>query len=204
VVKMEKPTTSNPSKNKADSLRLGPVEIRSIALWILAAAASVFLLKYAKEMLIPIVLSMLIGYALDPLVTKLKQWHIPRAIGAALLLLLIVGTLGWFAYSLRGDVASAVERIPAAAKKLRRSFQETVQNGSGAIEKVQKAATELQKTAEEATRPPSLEPSSGDVVPVQIQEPPLKLVDLVWWGSMGAMAMTAGRSLRSSFWSTSS
>ncbi len=45
-------------------------------------------------------LGVLISYALSPLVHRLQQWRIPRAVGAAMLLLGILDGIGTLAYSL--------------------------------------------------------------------------------------------------------
>ena len=45
-----------------------PVDIRSLSLSILAVSAMVVLLRYAEEVLVPVVLSILISYALWPIV----------------------------------------------------------------------------------------------------------------------------------------
>src|SRR5688500_14333944 len=50
-----------------------PVDIRSISLTILAVGALILLLRYAQEVLVPIVLSILISYALWPIVTFLVK-----------------------------------------------------------------------------------------------------------------------------------
>jgi hypothetical protein len=55
-----------------------PVDIRSISLTILAVIAVVLVLQYAQPMLIPIVLGVLISYALDPIVTLLEKVKLPR------------------------------------------------------------------------------------------------------------------------------
>src|SRR5262245_17762837 len=59
-----------------------PVDIRNAALTVLATLALVFLLHYAQEVFIPLVVAVLISYALEPLVAALIRAKIPRAIGA--------------------------------------------------------------------------------------------------------------------------
>ena len=44
-----------------------------------------------------------------PVVDLLKAWHIPRAVGAALVLGAIVGALSWAAFSLGDDAALELE-----------------------------------------------------------------------------------------------
>ena len=51
----------------------------SAALTVLAVLAIVLVLQYAQAMIIPIVLGVLISYALEPMVAWLERRHIPRA-----------------------------------------------------------------------------------------------------------------------------
>ena len=52
------------------------------------------MLHWAQVVLMPILLGVLISYALSPVVNVLHRWRIPRAVGAALLLLGMLGGLG--------------------------------------------------------------------------------------------------------------
>jgi predicted PurR-regulated permease PerM len=178
----------NPDTDSA-SERDGPqiaFDIRSLALTVLALVAGTLFLQYAGEILIPIALSVLISFTLDPIVTWLSRWKIPRSVSAALLLLLVVGGMVWTAYALQDELAAALERIPAAARTLRHSLRDVQRQSPGTIEKLKKAAGELEKTAAEATKS---DRASGDAAPVTIQEAPIKLTDYLWWGSKGAAAM---------------
>ena len=70
-----------------------PVDIRSAALTILAVLAIILMLQYAQAVIIPIVLGLLISYALDPVVAALEKRHVPRPAAAALLLIAVVGAI---------------------------------------------------------------------------------------------------------------
>ena len=71
--------------------------------------ASVFLLKTASQLLIPILLAVLISYALEPVVAWMARYRVPRMAGAGVLLALILGLSGWGAYSLGDDALQAIE-----------------------------------------------------------------------------------------------
>ena len=68
-----------------------PVDVRSVSLTIIAGAAILGVLKLAQPVIIPFVVSGLLFYALDPAVDWLQRWKMPRALGAALVLLLAIG-----------------------------------------------------------------------------------------------------------------
>ena len=70
------------------------------------------MLQYAQAMIIPIVLGVLISYALDPIVTAMARWRVPRPVGAAILLLVLVAAGGWLLYGLRTEATAIVEQLP--------------------------------------------------------------------------------------------
>jgi predicted PurR-regulated permease PerM len=154
------------------------VNIRSVSLTVLAFAATMYLLHWAREAFIPIVLSILISYALEPIVTLMTRIHVPRIVAAGLVILTTGSALGYGIYALSDDAAAIVGQVPEAARQLRRTMQRD--RAPGPIEQVQKAAAELQKTADQAT---GTNPASKDVTRVQIEEPAINIRQYVTWGS---------------------
>jgi predicted PurR-regulated permease PerM len=165
------------------------INIRSVALTVIAVAATMYILHWAQAAFIPIVLSILISYALDPVVGWLTRVRIPRVIAAAAVVALVTGLLGYGVYSLSDDATDILARLPEAAQKLRRTMERD--NSPGAIEQMQKAARELQRTADQATGP---NPVPKDVTRVQIEEPTINVREYVTWGSASAMAF-AGQAM---------
>jgi len=105
---------------EADRLLLHmPVDVRSASLVVLAVLASVFALHWAAAVFIPLLVSLMLTYALAPLVDRLERWKISRWIGAAAILLSLGGALGWTGYSLAGSASQLVDALPLAAQKLR-------------------------------------------------------------------------------------
>jgi predicted PurR-regulated permease PerM len=164
-----------------------PVGIRSVALSVLAVLGLIFLLRYAKELFVPVVLAILIAYALDPVVTTLTRIRIPRIVASiAVVLGLLLGT-GYGLYALRHQAIAAIESLPEAAQKLRQKIQE-LQKGpddsTSAITKIQQAAKALEKTAAEAA---GTTKSPRGVTRVQIEEPVFRANDYLWFGSLGLL-----------------
>jgi predicted PurR-regulated permease PerM len=162
-----------------------PVDIRSAALTVLAMLAVVMVLKIAAGMIIPIVLGILISYALDPVVGWMERIRIPRPISAAVVLLALVAGTCWLLYGLRSEGQAIVQKLPQAARRLRQSLETRGPAGSGAIQQVQKAATELEKAADAAATPP---PTPPGVTRVQVESPPFNVTDYLLWGSIGVAA----------------
>ena len=165
-----------------------PVDVRSVALTVLAVLAMIMALKYAQAMLIPIVVGVLISYALEPPVAGLTRLRIPRPLAAAIVLIAVVGASGRLLYGLRTEATAIVEQLPQAARHLRRTLESGPPRTS-AIQQVQEAATELEKAATAAAPPPA-EPSG--VQRVQVEEAPFNIGDYIVWGSLG-VATAAGQ-----------
>ena len=159
-----------------------------VAIWLLVASVAILFLRLAAEAVVPFVLSGIVFYALDPAVDALQRWRLPRALGAALMLGLLLGAVGGLTVMLGDDVASVIAELPAGARRLRSSL---ASNGGepSALETLKKATTEIDKTAAEAAGAPS---APQGVVRVQVEEPVFRSSDLLWSGSMG-LAGIAGR-----------
>ncbi len=166
-----------------------PVDIRSLSLTVLAALAMILVLQYAESVLIPIVLGVLISYALSPFVTSLARVGLPRAIGAAVALTLFIGGLGVGVYSLSDETMAIVSNVPEAARRLRTRVSAQKNQRGGALQQVQEAAKEIEKTAEVAAAPhPDPDPVRPRVEApqrVQIVEPAFRASDYVWMGGVG-------------------
>ncbi len=173
----------------AEVINLPPrpqVEAHSIALTVLAVLAVVFVLRWAQAVFVPVIVGVMINYALGPLVNRMEKWHIPRAIGAAILLLGIVGGTCWMAYSLKEEAASMIESLPDSAKKFRETLSKEWGTSEGTIQKVQKAAIQLERAASETSAAHPL--VARGVTRVQIEKSTLNVNDYLWNGTIGILA----------------
>ena len=159
------------------------------ALTVLAICAVILLLRYMQEVFIPFVLAGLTFYALDPMVDWLQRWRVPRSIGAALMLLLFVGTIGLLGYTLSDDVSEVANDLPAATQKLRATLRANRNQPPSAMEKLQQAATEIDRTAAEAAGT-SVTPAG--VLRVRVEEPAIQLSEYLRWGPVGALSFAGG------------
>lgn len=164
-----------------------PTEAHNLPLIILTVIAVIFVLDWAQAVFIPLVFGIVISYALSPLVTGLQRAWVPRAVGAALLLLLIVGGLGTLAYSLRDDMASAIEALPETAHNLRHAIRKEWAPTTGTIENVQKAAIQFEDAATDSKAPAQHLPRG--VMRVQIEEPRFNVRQFLWNGTVGALSL---------------
>ena len=169
-----------------------PVDVRSFSLAVLAVLAVVFVLNWASAIFIPLMLGAMISYALAPFVKQLHKWRIPRAIGAAVLLLGILGGAGSLVYSLSDDASKLIETLPDAVHKFRMARLKERGTSEGTMENMQKAATQLEQAASETGAPAPDAPRG--VTRVQIEKPKLNVKDYFWMGTKGAVAL-AGQSV---------
>ncbi|MCW5640758.1 MAG: AI-2E family transporter [Burkholderiaceae bacterium] len=151
-----------------------PVDVRSASLVVLAILAGVFMLHWARAILVPLLLGLTFSYALSPLVTRLERARVPRGVGAGLVLLALMGALGATAVSLQDDATAFVESLPQAAQKMRQVARAQRSQPETAIDKVQKAATELERAASETSKASA--PERG-VTRVQIERPRFNVHD---------------------------
>lgn len=165
------------------------VDMRNAALTVLAVIAAVLLLQYAQAVFIPLVLGLLISYALDPAVTRLERLRIPRALGAGALLVILIGGGGYMLYQLRTQAQQIISQLPEGARRLRYTLEHQRGGTTDALQKVQQAATELEKAADTTGTPP---PARPGVTRVQVEDAPFNIGDYVMWGSMG-LAAAAGQ-----------
>ena len=130
-----------------------PLEVRSLALVVLAVIASMYALQWAKAVFIPLLLGVMLSYALTPAIDRLARWRLPRAAGAGLLLTAIVAGLGWGTWAVSDDASDLIGSLPEVAQKLRMTVLKPGPNSRSAIEKMQQAATEIERAAEESALP---------------------------------------------------
>jgi len=163
-----------------------PVDVRSASLAVLATLGCVFMLHWASDVFIPVMVGLLFSYALSPVVDWLQVRHIPRAISGAVLILSLLSGVGTSAYLLSDDASKLIELLPAAAQKLRDSIRAIPGRPGNALATVQKAATELEQAAEETTHGP---PVSRGVQRVQIEKAKFDVKDHLWSGTLGLLGV---------------
>ena len=167
-----------------------PLDVRSLTLTVLAVIAGILMLQYAKPVLIPVVVAVLISYVLGPAVDSMQRHGIPRGIGATAVIVLLCAALALGVYTLTGQAMAIVERVPAAAQRIADRMERRGKAPAGAIEKVQDAAQEVQQAAEQASEPT---PVAKGVTRVQIVQPAFAARDYLWAGGRGLIGL-AGQS----------
>src|SRR5689334_13286542 len=177
--------TTHASRRTAPPAVPEPVDAQGIALGVIAALAGIFLLRYTADVLVPLVVAIFGSYALDPLVNRLVGWRLPRPLAAGAVLIALVVALAAATWALSDQVLALANGVPAAAEKLRQTFG---RGTDGPIARVQKAANEIEKSAEAAA--PAVPPPRG-VTRVQVAEKPIDVRSYLWTGSMGLLGLAS-------------
>jgi predicted PurR-regulated permease PerM len=126
--------------------------VRSNAIVVLALIAVVVFLQWAQAVLIPITLSVFLSYALTPIVNWLqRKAQLPKSVGAAATLAVILGAVGWGLNSLQPEALDVLDIVSRATQKFSIAIRGNPSEPAGAVEKMKKAATEIERAANTAT-----------------------------------------------------
>jgi predicted PurR-regulated permease PerM len=161
------------------------VVARGLALGVLAALTSVYALWWARAFAIPLLLGIVISYTLNPLVAWLESIRIPRVIGTAIVMASVIGALSFGMYSLRGQMQTIIGQLPEAATKLSAGLAGLRIGQIGDMQKMQNAATQVEKAAAQA--------AAGPVAPRQpathviVDQPTFKVGSFLWKSSIDTL-----------------
>jgi len=120
------------------------IEIRSIAVTGLFVLASFYTLYFARAFFLPIILAVLLDFLLSPLIRAMKRLRIPEPLGAALVIVALLGTAGAAVYGLVGPAKEWAARLPQSM----REAEDRLSKLRGPVEQVSKTAEQV----EEATK----------------------------------------------------
>jgi predicted PurR-regulated permease PerM len=124
--------------------------------------AFVVFLRWAQAVLIPITLAVLFSYALTPVVNALKRnAKLHKAVGAALILGLILGGVGGGLDSLQPEALDILDIVPRATQKIGVAMRADPHAPTGALAIIQRAGSEIEKAANS----PASSASSAAAVP---------------------------------------
>jgi predicted PurR-regulated permease PerM len=170
--------TDRPTTEEEVELLRGSVQATVVAQFIIAIAAAVGLIYLLKLVLVTILFSALLAFALDPMVVAFAKIRVPRAIGSAIALLLFIAlslALTFFFYNRAMDF---LDELPQYSVTIRENLQ-----------KLQAQADKL----ENSTRSLMPEGKGKKPIPVQVQQAP-GLTKLISSGAsqFGDLALAIG------------
>lgn len=160
---------------------------RDKALFILAAIAVVFALKWAQSLFVTLLLGILFAYTLNRLVVWLELIRIPRAAGTSIVMVGVLCAIALGANSLSGQIQTILDQVPEAVSKLSIGVAKLRRGEVSTMQKMQTAASEIEKATGEATG--LALPPKQRVTRVVIDPPGFKLGSFLWANSMGAASL---------------
>jgi len=130
----------------------------------LALAAALVLLHEASALFIPLLLSVLLAYALEPFVGLLTRIRVPRPAAALVVFVMVAALVIAGARSAREQVDAFVDDIPHTVATFKHAIRQArgASSGTGPLQKIQNAARELRQ----ASRRGGVQPADPGVVRV--------------------------------------
>lgn len=150
------------ARSRIAALLQKPFDVRSISLTGLFILALFYTMYFMRSILLPIVLALLLSYLLRPIVRALARVKIPTLLGAALILIALLISIGYGMSALAAPMAGWLEKAPMGLQELQRKFMPMkksmtqVAQASGEIEKLATPDSPT-KTAVEVKRHPITE-----------------------------------------------
>ena len=136
-------TAETPDLDKT-SEGLGTLRSLSIGIWTLAVLALTYTIYLAREFLLPIVYAVLLSFLLSPALRLLSRLRIPPPLGAGIIILTLLASLGLSGYELSGPVerraVDAPHALSSAEAKLGKLLR-PLQRASKTAEQVENAAS---------------------------------------------------------------
>lgn len=138
----EETETAAAPRSRLPNLLRNPFSIRSVALTGLFILALFYTLYFARAVLLPVVLALLLSYLFRPVVRALGKIGIPPSASAALVLVGVIATLAYSISFLATPAAGWLEKAPYGLQQLQhkllplRKPMEQVAKAGGEIDKL--------------------------------------------------------------------
>lgn len=137
------------------------------------AAVVILGLYVGRDVLLPVALAALLGFLLDPAVSRLKRWGMPRVLSVALVMVLALGALGAGAIYVGNQVTSLSAELPTYQNTIRQKLRHVKPyfNGpgvwDGAVKVLNTVETEISQGDARARRVQKVEVQEPAVKPIQ-------------------------------------
>ena len=148
-----------PLEAPAADRAIGTLGIRAGAVTIVAAAGAIYATREGALLLAPLLISVLLAYALEPFVALGLRCRLPRAAAVVVVYTLLIAGFAGLGLMAKRQVGAFVDSLPETV----RGIQETIERARadatpspqpGRIEQVQHAATDLEAAINSATPKP--------------------------------------------------
>lgn len=171
----------------------------SWAVKIIAIFALLFALQWAADFLVPLLFGILLSYTFSPVVSALERIKVPRALGAGLVTLALLGSIAGLTNTLYREASAMLDELPLASWKVRNAMAKLDDGEMSIFKKLHIAAESLKQALPAGTPTGDDEGTAtgeqGEAPAPASAPPPSKpLFDLSEWllaGSVTAAALAA-------------
>jgi predicted PurR-regulated permease PerM len=119
-----------------------------------AVVITVFVLRYAQDVCIPLALAVLMTFLLAPLVERLQRWHLNRGVAVILSVAFTIVILGGLAWVVIHQFTDLVSQLPGYRRQLRANLLDMTRALRGGVSDttfaVEQLTRELNRVAPEA------------------------------------------------------
>lgn len=149
------------------------------AVMVIAAVAVIYLLHWGAPFFIPLLVALLIAYALAPATDALTRLVRYRALSATLVVGAVLALMGTAAWAWSDDVQQLWERVPDAARSISGSMKKMAsRKPSSPVAEVKKAAADIESIAQTGKAAPPAPPPPAATSTISFW-------GLVWSGGKG-------------------
>jgi predicted PurR-regulated permease PerM len=148
----------------------GSARVSWTPLKILAGLAIVGALFFARSVLIPVAVALLISLLLGPMVQGLERFRIPRVAAVLIVVALALAVLGWMGFVVTSQVSDLAGQLPQYKDRIRVKASSIGEPLGGVLGKAYDALQDIGKPS--APGGPKDARPAREVVPVQIVETP--------------------------------
>jgi predicted PurR-regulated permease PerM len=149
---------------------------------ILVVVVVVAALYFAREVLVPIALALLLSFVLAPLVRILRNWYVPRALGVVVTVIVAFTVIFGLGALMVSQVTQLATDLPGYQSTLRDKIQSLrgATAGTGTLERasevLKELGKELDKPSQRNARAPALpggseNPPLNKPIPVEVKQP---------------------------------
>ena len=145
---------------------------------LIALLGAVAVLYFAREVLVPVALAIMMAFLLAPMVGQVERWGANREIAVTLTALVVFSFIGLLLYVVAHQFMGLIEDLPSYRDNLLGKIR-AISGGAGTtglergVETVKELTDELQRSAPNST------PAAADVSKVQIVQPPPNFAQVV-------------------------